>query len=270
MRACRRIRSDEGQSPDLTAEFAASLHPVYNRDRTSPRKSGDCYFQSDSQESTQWTFAFTPGGKRIPRGGAKAFLAENISDPKIRAQEADRRRSSVARTGHGRLVAHPPPEGLGRRPLAGGVSAAPAGTPMPSSTSILEETAGNGRRRQPLAVRRQHGRPGDLHLRQDEQKEYYLPAHRQSRRLVVSGLLRARLRLRSRLAQDQGGAQRRPSTSSTARRPGPRSAQYADWIFCLCRTNPEAKKQEGISFLLIDMKTPGIDRAPHRHDRRRP
>ena len=35
-------------------------------------------------------------------------------------------------------------------------------------------------------------------------------------------------------------------------------AQYADWIFCLVRTDPAAKKQEGISFLLIDMKSPGI------------
>ena len=32
--------------------------------------------------------------------------------------------------------------------------------------------------------------------------------------------------------------------------------QHADMIFCLVRTDPEAKKQEGISFLLIDMKTP--------------
>ena len=38
-------------------------------------------------------------------------------------------------------------------------------------------------------------------------------------------------------------------------------AQYADWIFCLVRTDPAAKKQDGISFLLIDMKTPGITRA---------
>lgn len=36
-------------------------------------------------------------------------------------------------------------------------------------------------------------------------------------------------------------------------------AQYADWIFCLVRTDSNAKKQEGISFLLIDMKTPGIE-----------
>jgi pimeloyl-CoA dehydrogenase large subunit len=39
-------------------------------------------------------------------------------------------------------------------------------------------------------------------------------------------------------------------------------AQYADWIFCLVRTDPTAKKQEGISFLLIDMKTPGITVRP--------
>ena len=40
-------------------------------------------------------------------------------------------------------------------------------------------------------------------------------------------------------------------------------AQHADWIFCLVRTNPEAAKpQEGISFLLIDMKTPGISIRP--------
>ncbi len=37
----------------------------------------------------------------------------------------------------------------------------------------------------------------------------------------------------------------------------------ADWIFCLVRTDSNlAKKQEGISFLLIDMKTPGITVRP--------
>ena len=39
-------------------------------------------------------------------------------------------------------------------------------------------------------------------------------------------------------------------------------AQYADWIFCLVRTDPAVKQQEGISFLLIDMKTPGITVRP--------
>jgi alkylation response protein AidB-like acyl-CoA dehydrogenase len=39
--------------------------------------------------------------------------------------------------------------------------------------------------------------------------------------------------------------------------------QYADWIFCLVRTDPNApKQQQGITFLLIDMKTPGITVRP--------
>jgi alkylation response protein AidB-like acyl-CoA dehydrogenase len=39
-------------------------------------------------------------------------------------------------------------------------------------------------------------------------------------------------------------------------------AQHADWGFFLVRTNAEGKMQEGISFLLIDMKTPGITVRP--------
>ena len=38
--------------------------------------------------------------------------------------------------------------------------------------------------------------------------------------------------------------------------------QYADWIFCLVRTSTEGRQQEGISFLLINMKTPGIEVRP--------
>ncbi|MBM4258684.1 MAG: pimeloyl-CoA dehydrogenase large subunit [Deltaproteobacteria bacterium] len=37
---------------------------------------------------------------------------------------------------------------------------------------------------------------------------------------------------------------------------------HADWIFCLVRTEQGAKKQEGISFLLFDMNTPGITVRP--------
>lgn len=38
--------------------------------------------------------------------------------------------------------------------------------------------------------------------------------------------------------------------------------QYANMIFCLVRTSTEGRKQEGISFLLIDMSTPGIEVRP--------
>ncbi|MGC1386628.1 MAG: acyl-CoA dehydrogenase family protein [Steroidobacteraceae bacterium] len=37
---------------------------------------------------------------------------------------------------------------------------------------------------------------------------------------------------------------------------------FADWIFCLVRTDPQAKPQSGITFLLIDMKSPGISVRP--------
>jgi alkylation response protein AidB-like acyl-CoA dehydrogenase len=39
-------------------------------------------------------------------------------------------------------------------------------------------------------------------------------------------------------------------------------AQHASWIFCLVRTDPAAKPQAGISFLLMDMKTPGVTVRP--------
>jgi alkylation response protein AidB-like acyl-CoA dehydrogenase len=39
-------------------------------------------------------------------------------------------------------------------------------------------------------------------------------------------------------------------------------AQHADWMFCLVRTATEGRPQEGISFLLIDMRTPGVNVRP--------
>jgi len=41
-------------------------------------------------------------------------------------------------------------------------------------------------------------------------------------------------------------------------------AQYADWMFCLVRTGREGRPQAGISFLLIDMKSPGLTVRPIR------
>ncbi|MHA6288775.1 acyl-CoA dehydrogenase family protein [Maricaulis sp. CAU 1757] len=40
--------------------------------------------------------------------------------------------------------------------------------------------------------------------------------------------------------------------------------QYADHIFCLVRTSTEGKRQEGISFILVDLDTPGIEMRPIR------
>jgi alkylation response protein AidB-like acyl-CoA dehydrogenase len=41
-------------------------------------------------------------------------------------------------------------------------------------------------------------------------------------------------------------------------------ADQADWMFCLVRTDPDAPKHDGISFLLIDMETPGVSVRPIR------
>ena len=39
-------------------------------------------------------------------------------------------------------------------------------------------------------------------------------------------------------------------------------ANFADWMFCLVRTDPDAPKHEGISFILFDMETPGVSVKP--------
>ncbi|MNQ60130.1 Acryloyl-CoA reductase (NADH) [compost metagenome] len=41
-------------------------------------------------------------------------------------------------------------------------------------------------------------------------------------------------------------------------------AQYADWMFCLARTDPDARAQRGISMLLLDMRSPGVTVRPIR------
>jgi alkylation response protein AidB-like acyl-CoA dehydrogenase len=40
--------------------------------------------------------------------------------------------------------------------------------------------------------------------------------------------------------------------------------QYADWMFCLVRTEPEAAKHKGIGFLLLDVRSPGVEVRPLR------
>ena len=40
------------------------------------------------------------------------------------------------------------------------------------------------------------------------------------------------------------------------------TAEQADWMFCLVRTEPQAPKHQGLSFLLFSMATPGIEVRP--------
>lgn len=95
----------------------------------------------------------------------------------------------------------------------------------------------------------------------EEQKQQYLPDIRESKVWWCQGY------------SEPGSGSDLASLSTTAKREGDHYivngtktwttlGQYADMIFCLVRTSKEEKRQEGISFLLIDMNTPGITVDP--------
>ena len=52
------------------------------------------------------------------------------------------------------------------------------------------------------------------------------------------------------------------SGSSTVRRSGRPRGHLANWIFVLARTDPDAPKHKGISFLLVPMDQPGVEVRP--------
>ena len=37
---------------------------------------------------------------------------------------------------------------------------------------------------------------------------------------------------------------------------------FADWIFCIVRTDPEAERHQGLTYLLVPAETPGMERRP--------
>ena len=104
--------------------------------------------------------------------------------------------------------------------------------------------------------------PVHHHVRQRSAEEALSAAHRQSRRLVVPGLLGAGRRLRSRFAEDNARSIERRHYIVNGQKTWTTLAQYADMIFCLVRTDPTAKGRRASSFLLVDMNTPGVKVRP--------
>ncbi|MEE4298628.1 MAG: acyl-CoA dehydrogenase family protein [Pseudomonadales bacterium] len=95
----------------------------------------------------------------------------------------------------------------------------------------------------------------------EEQKQRFLPDIRDSNVWWCQGY------------SEPGSGSDLASLATTARREGDHYVvngtktwttlgQHADWIFCLVRTSKEEKRQQGISFLLIDMKSEGITVDP--------
>ena len=109
---------------------------------------------------------------------------------------------------------------------------------------------------------RQDGRPRHHRLRLARAEEFLSAAHSLRRGLLVPGLFRARLRLRSRLAEDPRGARRRRlhhqrhqdlDHACPSRQPHVRAGAHQ---------RHAERQQDGISFILIDMKSPGITTRP--------
>ena len=157
-----------------------------------------------------------------------------------------------------RLAPHRRQQGLGRPRRGRWSTAAPGWTP--TQRYIWSEELARRHRADP-AVLGQHGRAGDLHLRHARAEGQVPARHRDRRRLVVPGLFRAGRRLRPRLAEDAERTRDGDHYVVNGQKTWTTLGQHADWGFFLVRTDPAAKPQEGISFLLIDMKSPGRRRC---------
>ncbi len=100
------------------------------------------------------------------------------------------------------------------------------------------------------------------------------PRHGVGRGDLVPGLVRARRRERPRRHPEPGhrlrhaGGRGRPG-SSTGRRRGAHAGAFADWIFGLFRSDPEAERHRGLTYFLVPMDSPGRDGPAHRPARRR-
>jgi alkylation response protein AidB-like acyl-CoA dehydrogenase len=163
-------------------------------------------------------------------------------------------------------VAHPEQEGLGRLALAEGIWR--HGLDLGAALHLQRRAAdasGTGAAR----LRRQHGRPVIYTFGNEKQKKQYLPRIASVDDWWCQGF------------SEPGSGSDLASLKTKAERKGDKYiingqktwttlAQHADMIFCLCRTDNNAKKQMGISFIVFDMKSKGVTGAPDRDHRRRP
>src|SRR5262249_47049541 len=142
------------------------------------------------------------GGTGLPERGPRFHPSEH---PGRHSPEGARRAGDLAR-GHASLAADPAPTWMGRARLAGGGRRASVGAPCRGHASGGER---GGARAPAAAVRAEDGGTGDHALRQRRPAETLAAAYPLRRGLVGAGILGAGFWLRSRVAEDPGGAQGR-------------------------------------------------------------
>jgi alkylation response protein AidB-like acyl-CoA dehydrogenase len=131
----------------------------------------------------------------------------------------------------------------------------------PTQQYIFQEEMQQAPAPQPLAFGTSMVGPVIIAFGNDAQKSHYLPRIRHIEDWWCQGF------------SEPGSGSDLASLKTSAKRVGDHYvvngqktwttlAQHADMIFCLVRTDPAAKKQEGISFLLIDMRSSGITVRP--------
>ena len=96
----------------------------------------------------------------------------------------------------------------------------------------------------------------------EEQKAHFLPAHPVGRGHLVPGLLRAQRRLRPGQPRAAGPCSTATSGCINGQKIWTSAGHLANWIFVLARTDPDAPKHKGISFLLVPMDQPGVEVRP--------
>ncbi len=160
-----------------------------------------------------------------------------------------------------RLAAGDGRQGLGRADLAARLWRR---RPELGRGRVLQEEMAARRRLEPD---RRHGRddvrpdPAGIWHRGTEARAY--PGDRQGWLRWCQGYSGAGRGIGSRLASRPSPRTMATIMWSTVRRPGPAAAQWADKCFMLVRTD-KTKKHEGITFLLVDMDTPGVEVKPIR------
>ena len=141
-------------------------------------------------------------------------------------------------------------------------SSAAAARPRPSRSSIDQELAAAGAPEFVNVVGLDVLGPSLLRFGTDEQRRRYIPPILVGRGDLVPGLLRARRRVRPRLAAHPRGGATTTTSWSAGRRPGSRGDSSPAGAACWrARTRP-APKHRGISMLIVDMRSPGVELRP--------